>query len=202
MNVTTGFSMKKSDIETALDHIDKLTRYFIDNFNFIRYSEEARAFSQSVRKQIMNSPEPSYNPNTQLPAGKYWIGDLCYVIQDSTKWDEVCTLISEDNGRTVDRKVYTLKDTARFMFCSTAYGDGVYYDQHHNRYGVDAGLIGMIEISDIDNHPDNHAGLGHIHTFDEPVTCGYFNGTLKFGNSAKLVIIETDADEDEENDRY
>ena len=194
--------MKKSDLEVALEHIDNLTKFFIDNSNFSKCSEEARLFANSLRKQIMNTPETAYDPDTKLPPGQYWIGDLCYVIQDQTKWDEVCTLITNDDGRDNNRRVYTLKDGTRFMFCSTAYGDGVYYDQYYNRYGVDAGLIGMIALSDIDNHPENNIALGHIHTFDEPTWCSYINGMIRFGSRDKLLLIDTDPKEDEENDQY
>ena len=194
--------MKKSDIEVALEHIDNLTKFFIDNSTFVKCSEEARLFSQSIRKKIMNSPELTYDPKTKLPPGQYWIGDLCYVIQDDTKWDQLCDMIQDDRGKSVTRNVYTLKDGTKFMFCSTAYGDGTYNDQFGNEYGVDAGMIGMIALSDIDNHPDNDIGLGHVFTFDEPVYCSYYNGTLKFGNASKNVTIETDEKEAPEDDQY
>jgi hypothetical protein len=193
--------MKKSDLEVALEHIDNLTKFFIDNSNFSKCSEEARLFAHSLRKQVMNTPEPDYNPDTKLPPGKYWIGDLCYIIQDQ-KRGELCGLIQDDDGRDNNRRVYTLKDGTRFMFCSTAYGDGVYYDQHYNRYGVDSGTIGMIALSDIDNHPDNNTALGHIHTFDEPTWCSYINGLIRFGNSSKLLTIDTDPRKDEDVDQY
>lgn len=83
-----------------------------------------------------------------MPAGKYWVGDLCYVMHE--EWDEVCSLFFA--GRTdhgCNEGEFTLKDGRRFVSYNTKWGDGSYQDQYGNSYGVDAGLIGCIRISDI-----------------------------------------------------
>ena len=62
-----------------------------------------------------------------MPAGRYYIGDLCYVMHD--EWDEACTLFFPTNqsGRGIEGE-FTLKDGRRFASFTTAYGDGEYYN--------------------------------------------------------------------------
>jgi hypothetical protein len=84
-----------------------------------------------------------------MPAGKYYVGDLCYVMHD--EWDEVCHLMFQgrtDNG--CNDGEFRLRDGRKFASYGTKFGDGEYNDQLGNRYGVDAGLIGCIRLEDID----------------------------------------------------
>jgi len=128
-----------------------------------------------------------------MPAGKYYVGDLCYVIGD--EWQQVCSLIIQGE-KLVDGE-FELPDGRKFAIYSTRWGDGEYYDQYGHTYSVDAGSIGCILMSDIRaNKYDNLLDLGAILEFTEPFETGSQGGQLKFGH----VIIETDAnyDEDEE----
>ena len=129
-----------------------------------------------------------------MPAGKYYIGDLCYVMGD--EWRQVCSIIIKDNQCLNGE--FELDDGRRFAIYSTAYGDGEYYDQYGHTYSVDAGSIGCILMSDIRaNKYDNLLDLGAILEFTEPFETGSQGGQLQFGH----VIIETDAvdwNEDEE----
>lgn len=94
-----------------------------------------------------------------MQAGKYYVGDLCYVMTD-TEWDEVCSLtIDYKNNKCLDGE-FNLKDGRRFATYGTAWGDGSYEDQYGNEYGVDAGLIGCIRVEDI--HPDKQSGLDEL----------------------------------------
>lgn len=90
-----------------------------------------------------------------LPAGKYYVGDLCYVMHE--EWDEVCGLFFKDrDDHGCNEGEFTLKDGRRFASFNTKYGDGGYYDQFGDEYGVDAGLIGCIALNDIDLTNDNN----------------------------------------------
>ena len=94
-----------------------------------------------------------------FPAGKYYVGDLCYVMHN--EWDEVCGLFFEgrdDHG--CNEGVFNLKDGRRFASFNTKYGDGSYFDQFGNEYGVDAGLIGCIALNDIDLKADGNFTSG------------------------------------------
>ena len=130
-----------------------------------------------------------------LPAGKYWVGDLCYVMHE--EWDEVCGLFFKDrDDHGANEGLFTLKDGRKFVSFNTKWGDGGYYDEAENEYGVDAGLIGCILVSDINPVEDDKYLGGHIHEFKTPFTCSGgrseqgrdWDGVIKIGH----VEINTD----------
>ena len=129
-----------------------------------------------------------------MPAGKYYVGDLCYVM-DHDDWHQVCARTIQGN-KIVDGE-FELDDGRRFAIYGTAYGDGEYYDQYGHTYSVDAGSIGCILMSDIRaNKYDNLLDLGAILEFAEPFETGSQGGQIEVGH----VIIDTDpaCNEDEE----
>lgn len=129
-----------------------------------------------------------------LPAGRYYIGDPCYVLgtNDHAKWMSIL-----DATNYFDGEVYEL-DGHKVWAHGTAYGDGCYSDNNNNSYPVDAGLIGVIPMELVEGiERVEKQGLGAIHTFDAPFECSYDDGTFLIGD----IIIETGAeDEDEEED--
>jgi len=117
--------------------------------------------------------------STKIPPGTYVLGDPCYTLIESAGdkfWEE---------GRVSWEFYNTVIDDHAVMAFSTAHGDGGYYDQHGNEYGVDAGVIGLVPIELAD--PAKLArcsGNGYVHivTFKKPVTCTRSaTATLKFG---------------------
>jgi len=133
-----------------------------------------------------------------MPAGKYYIGDLCYVMTDD-EWLEFCDITIR--GTQVIDGEFQLKDGRRFATYGTAYGDGVYHDQYGHSYSVDAGLIGCIKVEDIRaNNYDNLLDLGSIMEFDNSfATSGGrgetdWEGTIQFGH----VMVETNPHYEEE----
>ena len=133
-----------------------------------------------------------------MPEGKYYIGDLCYVMTDD-EWLEFCDITIR--GTQVIDGEFQLKDGRRFATYGTAYGDGVYHDQYGHSYSVDAGLIGCIKIEDIRaNNYDNLLDLGSIMEFDNSfATSGGrgetdWEGTIQFGH----VMVETNPHYEEE----
>jgi hypothetical protein len=120
-----------------------------------------------------------------MPAGKYYIGDLCYVMADE-EWREICNIIIQ--GEKIVDGEFELPDGRRFAIYSTAWGDGEYHDQYGHTYSVDAGSIGCILMSDIRAHKyDNILDLGAVQEFAEPFVTGSQGGQLQFGH----VLIET-----------
>ena len=117
-----------------------------------------------------------------MPAGTYYVGDICYVMHDV--WDEACDLMIPDGKSPVDG-IFDLEDGRQFAVFSTAYGDGVYYDESARAYPVDSGCIGCIKVSDIKDETfdikdiDN---LGNIIHFDEEFEVGNYDGVIFFGN--------------------
>jgi hypothetical protein len=116
--------------------------------------------------------------NVKMPAGEYWIGDLCYVMHP--EWNELCDdIFTNEILNSSQDFIIELNDGRLICWCSTAYGDGTYYDTHGHEYGVDAGMIGAILVSDISESDKNNIDLGHIHHLGifEPE---YDNGILTF----------------------
>jgi hypothetical protein len=126
-----------------------------------------------------------------MPAGKYWIGDLCYVMHD--RWDEFCDkTIVDANCLSGEFQI----DGVLVAHYHTAYGDGEYSDGDGNRYGVDAGLIGCIKVDDISPSELENIGLGHVHEFSTRFhTSSSKDGTITFGH----VNIETGDSDDYED---
>ena len=83
-----------------------------------------------------------------MPAGKYYIGDLCYVMSDA-EWEEFCS-ITIDGHNVIDGE-FQLKDGRRFATYGTAFGDGVYSD------------LKVVEIpDDINWYIEEYDGLEHV----------------------------------------
>lgn len=122
-----------------------------------------------------------------MKAGKYYIGDLCYVLGD--KWDEFCDLTIE--GHNCKDGVFTMKDGTTFATFRTMYGDGTYLDQFGRDYCVDAGLIGCVLVDSI-NSPSE---LGNVHEFKTDFECYSKNGQIYFGNVHIDTIYEEEPEE-------
>lgn len=139
-----------------------------------------------------------------MPAGKYYVGDLCYVMHD--EWDEVCSLFFA--GRTdhgCNEGEFNLRDGRRFVSYNTKWGDGGYRDQYGKEYSVDAGLIGCIRVEDVDlNHSSNFISGGQIVEFTQEFTCSGrteddrrdWDGVIRIGH----LRINTDGDDEYEED--
>jgi hypothetical protein len=130
-----------------------------------------------------------------MPAGRYYIGDLCYVMHP--EWSEACALFfpSNTDSRGVHGE-FVLKDGRRFASFGTAFGDGEYYNNMGTSHCVDSGSIGCIRMEDIrDDEYSNLESLGAIVEFTEPFEVEKIGrGLLRFGH----VEIETDPVYDEE----
>lgn len=125
-----------------------------------------------------------------MQAGKYYVGDLCYVLSD--RWDEVCDLIIVDH-KCLDGE-FELKDGTRFAIYGTAYGDGTYPDQYGNGYPVDSGSIGCVLVEDITEGVLDD-WLGNIFDFTESFTTDSEDGVIMIGE----VVIDTRGESEEED---
>jgi hypothetical protein len=136
-------------------------------------------------------------PYGVMPAGAYYVGDLCYVMHN--EWKEVCELLfagRDDHG--CNQGVFTLKDGRSFAIFNTCYGDGIYNDNYGNEYPVDAGSIGCILTKDIEYTVDNNTTLGASVVFHTEFEVSSDGSVLKFGN----IKIDTNPrfEDDEDND--
>ena len=159
---------------------------------------------------------------------KYYVGDLCYVLDTDDwntycthfDWENECSTYNEEDG--YDCEIWLapeagdtetwLNDTGAqpwrpcYTF-STAYGDGCYLDQEGRQYSVDSGGIGAIRVDHA--NPEKLAdavarGLGHIHEFEEVPSSGYDGGVIFFCDHTNQVEIQTaggydDGGEEEED---
>lgn len=128
-----------------------------------------------------------------MPAGRYYIGDLCYVMHP--QWNEFCEITI--SGHNVEDGEFQLKNGVRFASLCTLYGDGTYEDQAGNSYPVDAGLIGCIRVEDISDEKAD-LNLGNVVTFTHDFEVYSDEGVLHFGH----VVINTGDDEQDEEDDY
>jgi hypothetical protein len=97
-----------------------------------------------------------------LPAGKYYIGDLCYAL-DEDIYDKVF------GGHDYEPGLYT-SSLGSFMMYSTG-RDGVFNGSDGYEYPVDAGHIGIASLACC-NSEDKIYG-GKVFTFTEPVECSF-----------------------------
>lgn len=140
-------------------------------------------------ESFLNDPSSSLE-NNMMPPGKYWIGDLCYVMHD--KWDRFCELTIDDQNLMYGK--FDI-DGAEVAFLGTKYGDGSYNDQMGRKYPVDSGTIGAIKVEDITD-PDADIKNGNIVVFNNAWEFHDDDGLLIFGK----VMIQTGDEEDEEDD--
>jgi hypothetical protein len=82
-----------------------------------------------------------------MPAGTYYVGDLCYVMDK--EWDAVLRHIIDTASSRLIEGEFILDDRRRFALYSTKWGDGQYGSNIGATFGVDAGIIGVIRIDDI-----------------------------------------------------
>jgi hypothetical protein len=127
-----------------------------------------------------------------MPAGKYFVGDLCYVLRGED-WENVCKLIFQFDGSCLQGE-FNLPDGRRFAMFNTAFGDGTYEDQDRNSYDVDSGSIGCTLVSNFSSNEDL-SKLGRVVEFKEPFEVFSDHGMICFGH----VHIETN---DTYDDRY
>lgn len=101
-----------------------------------------------------------------FPAGVYYIGDLCYVINEKD-WEELLEQ-SGHLGLDFDSDQWFGKFKKFGLFVgSTAHGDGMYYDNRGGTYAVDSGTIGIIDATWPDVNESEIEMLGCIVHFHQ-----------------------------------
>lgn len=122
-----------------------------------------------------------------VPAGTYYIGDLCYALSDDI-YDNVF------GGTCYESGVYEEKGTNRvFALSATAYGDGEYPSSDGKKFSVDAGIIGICSASLMEKSGRG----GHIYTFETPVECHFKMGRFTFFWARyNSLVIDTTGDDD------
>jgi hypothetical protein len=143
-------------------------------------SKKEKTLSKWTVKKLSNF---SYT----LPAGDYFIGDLCYVLSDKI-YHKVFGGTGYSSG------IYEENKTGlTFLVANTAYGDGYFSSSDGREFAVDAGIIGICPYSLMAKND----GGGHVYTFETSVTCDFNGGCFSFswGEYASFVI-DTTGDDD------
>ncbi len=140
--------------------------------------------------------------NATYPAGKYYIGDICYALDDNVyhnQWGETYsfaagTYIISYNG------IQNAMTVAH-----TKYGDGMYVDDINKlEFNVDSGTIGIVPFnlcnpSEIKN---NTISGGHFIESTTPVEFKSQDGIFVIGynDNRNMLIIDTQCDDDDYED--
>ena len=111
-----------------------------------------------------------------LPAGTYFVGDPCYCFDDHDRWME---LLESSNYFEGDRQAIKFESDNYVAAFGTMYGDGEY-----NGFPVDAGLLGCVHESLIEESCKPHlTEFGKMVTFHEDFIVQCFeDGTINIGN--------------------
>lgn len=121
--------------------------------------------------------------------GKYFVGDICYAIDDVIYHD----LWGRENN--YKDGVFKVNDVS-FAVASTAFGDGGYVGSDGVKYSVDAGVIGVVPDSlwKKDAIPTG----GRIVVAKTSVTFSTFDGRFTITVDEEVIEINTQDDDFEE----
>jgi len=121
------------------------------------------------------------NPNKiyKLPPGNYYIGDICYVLNDSI-YDGVFGSYGYSSG-------WYTSEKGHFLVSGTYAGDGAYIGTDGFEYGVDAGIIGIVSESLIEDVTPS----GRNYNFPNGVDVKMKNGVFTFKTKDFNLTIDT-----------
>ncbi len=123
----------------------------------------------------------TYKNKQVFPPGKYYIGDLCYVLSDKI-YNRIF------GGNEYDDGVYIQKGGKYFfMVAGTSCGDGAYQGSDGREFCVDAGIIGICPQSLV----EKGEGEEPLYEFTEPVECFFKDGEFNFVSPSKSLTIYT-----------
>ena len=127
-----------------------------------------------------------------LPAGTYYIGDICYVLSDEL-YDNIFGGTGYECGH------YTSAE-GQFLVSHTFAGDGTYPGSDGFEYLVDAAIIGIVSQPLLSKETDG----GNIYEFATDVSVTMEDGVFTFESDDVSLEINTrdsqDEDEDEDED--
>ena len=108
-----------------------------------------------------------------FPAGKYYIGDLCYEFTNEM-WEKFCKKTSSVDGRVMFKGIDV-------WFTGTYMGDGLWIANNGKQYGCDSGSLGIFRVNDCVKST-NVPAYSHLEEFKSDFMVSYNNGIFNFGH--------------------
>ena len=126
--------------------------------------------------------------NETLKSGKYFLGDPVSVLPSKFTDGIWGNLYNYEMGK------FYINDT-HFCVHNTHYGDGIYSDTRNRKYNVNSGVIGLVDISLIENIELCHNN-GHIYDFKNTINFYYDVGIFIIKSGKKYIKINTRIEEE------
>jgi hypothetical protein len=139
---------------------------------------------------------------TILPAGRYYVGDLYYVIRDE-KWKNVSKWLFESKGKYNLTKNCIKSPEGMVFYILNTGADGEYKDSNGRVYPVDSASIGCVHEKWVDKNEMElyDEPCGHLIDFPKPFTCWVDGqGSFHFGNQVFIDMAEEEENEEEESE--
>ena len=133
-------------------------------------------------KKVYSVSFSKKNTNT-LPAGRYFIGDPCYFINDYINELELCGNYELPSGHGF------IVETG--LFCCA-------FNSKKATYSVESGKFGIISVELGDSR--KHTGDGTFHTFDEPVEFIFSDGAFLLLSGSTRITFDHEFDSFSDND--
>lgn len=148
--------------------------------------------------RIQNERLSNLNEEFELPPGAYMLGDPCYFVADK-QWSTACRNIGNRDSAMFElpseEKYWKTKDTGTVLMLSTIHGDGTYSGSNGFGYGVDAGLLGAVDVVCVNKQSvADSMKLGTYFESEKPIKVTYNRKEISFfREDGEPVIITINA---------
>lgn len=122
-----------------------------------------------------------------FPPGRYYVGDLCYVMHH--RWEEICAVWFDRSpaGKKIEDGHWQFND-GMVLFEHSTGADGLYVDTNGHEYPVDAALIGCIHEKWLDPNDVEQRANGQMIEMDEPFFCEGTEKGISIGNKIRILL--------------
>ena len=156
-------------------------------------------FIISLTKTYNHTTSKMAEINATYPAGKYYIGDICYAL-DKDVYERQWGKKYNFNVGTHVLHYNNVQDGITVNY--TSFGDGMFVDERSKlEYYVDSGTIGIVPFNmcSSKNIKDGKIKGGHFIESTSPVEFKSVSGIFVIGynNNQNMVIIDTDSQDDD-----
>lgn len=171
-NWTCGYCRLPSGNDHRRCIIDGYNYNVVDWENDRRFPKPEKKAAAPAKKEGIDTAW-CFNKKTSvvLPAGEYYIGDLCYALKHNL-YDTVF------GPRYELGHYWTFRPNEAFMVGGYI-DDGSYRGSDRKVFEVDAGIIGIASMATLDPAKAPYSG-GHMYTFKSPIHVRFHNNKFNF----------------------